>query len=42
MVGMAGFDNPTMLSGLPTMDNSTTLPPLLRFLHPDCKGYAAK
>jgi len=42
VVGMAGFDNPTMLSGLPTMDNSTTLPPLLRFLHPDCKGYAAK
>jgi hypothetical protein len=42
VVGMAGLDNPTMLAGVPTMDNSSSLPPLLRFLHPDCKAYAAK
>jgi hypothetical protein len=35
-----GLDNPS--TGLPTMDNSSTLPPPMRFLHPDCKTYAAQ
>ena len=29
-------------AGLALQDNSTELKPLLRFLHPDCKSYAAK
>jgi hypothetical protein len=40
MVAIMGFDNPS--KGLDTMNNSTDLPPPLRFLHPDCKSYAAK
>jgi len=39
-VGILGFDNPS--NGVPTMDNSSALPELLRFLHPDCKEYAKK
>jgi hypothetical protein len=39
-VGILGLDNPS--NGLPLMDNSTSLPELLRFLHPDCKEYSKK
>lgn len=37
---MLGLDNPS--NGLELMNNSTSLPPPLRFLHPDCKTYKAK
>lgn len=34
---MIGFDNPS--KGLDLTNNSTDLPPPMRFLHPDCKSY---
>lgn len=40
VAGFVGVDNPS--AGLATMDNSSSLPEPLRFLHPDCKAYAAK
>jgi len=40
VVAMLGLDNPS--NGLELMNNSTSLPPPLRFLHPDCKTYKAK
>lgn len=40
--GMFGVGVPVILQGLATTDNSTSLPKPLRFLHPDCRDYAAK
>ena len=40
VVAMLGLDNPS--TGMDLMNNSTSLPPSLRFLHPDCKAYKAK
>lgn len=37
---MIGFDNPS--KGLDLINNSTDLPPPMRFLHPDCKEYSKK